>query len=289
MTIPARAPLLRYLTEQVKVDSELRRILELAARQSSARIRELDLREGRTVADRVRATQLRSVVAQIAKIQDDTWVAGVGPVIRRSYVKAQNAAEAGFRDIEKGLIKQLGRKGAADLIESSRKTTERGLELDRLRRERQLSSKVYRNRDLASGAVQRAIRAGIIQGLTARELAENVRKFISPNVRGGVSYAAMRLARTELNNAFHEAQKLEGNKPFVKGAKWNLSGSHPSKPDECNEFADANSFRLGKGIFPVDRIPDKPHPNCLCFITYDLLSETELLAQLTGRSSRAAG
>jgi hypothetical protein len=283
-----RQPLIRYLTEQMKTDRELNRVLELAARQSSARIRQLELTEGTSIGDRVRAAQYRSVIAAISEIQQDTWVAGVGPIIQRSFPRAQRAAEASFRSIEKALIKSVGRKAAMDLIESSRKIADRGIEIDRLRRARQLSPKVYKNRDLARGAVERTIRAGIIQGLSAKELAENVKRFISPRVRGGVSYAALRLARTELNNAFHEAQKLEGaSQPFVKGGKWNLSGSHPNR-DVCNELAERDKFGMGAGIYPADKIPDKPHPQCLCFMTWETLSEAEMLKQLP-RLLREAG
>ena len=279
----SRQPLNDYLRMQLATDSELRRVLELAARRSAAATRELELKKGSGFGDRVRAAQFRAVVADLAKIQTETWVEGVGPVIRRSYPKAQKAADRAFRSIEA----ELGDSRAAQqLISQARKTVATGLELDRTRRARQLSPRVYRNRDLATGRVQRTIRAGIIRGLSAEELAKEVSKFISPRTPGGVSYAAMRLARTELNNAFHSAsiQKAQST-PWVKGCKWNKSGSHPRR-DICDELADANRDGLGKGIYRVDDVPDKPHPNCFCYITYETVSETEMLSILAGKQGR---
>jgi hypothetical protein len=265
-----------YLTTQLAVDRELNRVLELAARQSAARVRRLRAKGG--IGAQVRAAQLQQVLAELARIQADTWVSGIGPIIQRSYPKAQSAATRSFAIIENVLRDAVGERAAERLIQSFRISASQGLELDRVRRSQALSPRVYKNAALASGAVERVVRAGIIQQLSAKELAENVKKYISPTVPGGVSYAAMRLARTELNNAFHEAQKIEGEAPWVKGTKWNLSNSHPTgKPDECDLYATQNVHGLGKGVYPVDSIPDKPHPHCLCFMTHETKSETDMV------------
>jgi hypothetical protein len=267
-----------YLREQLRVDRELNRVLELAARQSSARIRELQLREGDSIGARVRMAQLTMVLAELVGIQRDTWTTGIGPIIQRSYPRAQNAAVRAMKVLEEVVERALGERAAQDLLRSFQQTARSGLELDRVRRARALSPRVYRNAALAGGAVERQVRAGIIQGLSARELASSVRKYISPQTPGGVSYAAMRLARTELNNAFHEAQKIQGEAPFVRAIKWNLSKSHPKNLQcRCVRLANVDAHDLGKGRYPADRVPDKPHPHCLCFMTYDTISESEML------------
>lgn len=278
-------PLNEYLRVQLGADRELNRVLELAARQSSSRIRALELRAGDSIGARVRIAQLSQVLAELAGIQRDTWTTGIGPIIQRSYPKAQDAAERSFSVIEEILHAVLGERAAEALLVSFKQTARAGLELDRVRRARELSPRVYRNADLASGAVERQIRSGIIQGLSARELAGNVKKYISPTTPGGVSYAAMRLARTELNNAFHEAQRIQGEAPWVGAVVWNLSGSHPAKrgrakPDACDRLATQDIYDLGPGRYPADRLPNKPHPQCLCFTTYETVSESEMLDML---------
>lgn len=125
-----------------------------------------------------------------------------------------------------------------------------------------LSRQVYKTKQLSSGWVDRRVAAGIGRGASAREIAQIVRSSIQPGTPGGVSYAAMRLARTEINNAYHGmAMDAVSDKPWVDQVKWNLSKSHPQGQQcRCEVYA-------RKGNFSVYEIPRKPHPHCLCFIT----------------------
>lgn len=285
-TTPAqgRIPLTEYLAVQQTADGEIARVLELAARQASSRIRKLKLNSSFSAG--VRAAQLSETLAAIVKQQNEAWTGtgGVGPIIVRNLPKAQRAAENAFELIEQVVVSVFGESRGEELVRSFRQTARAGLELDRVRRARTLSPRVYRAAALTSGRVERQIRAGIVQGLSPRELADSVEQFISPRTPGGASYAAMRLARTELNNAFHEAQKTQGEAPWVKAMVWNLSKTHPSKnggkKDACDRYAVVNLHGLGRGKYPADQIPDKPHPQCMCFTTYDLLSEGDMLDRL---------
>jgi hypothetical protein len=131
---------------------------------------------------------------------------------------------------------------------------------------RSLSSRVWKNIALHSGRLDREIAKGLLRGLTAQELAAVVRDFIHPDVRGGVSYAAMRLARTEINNAFHQTTiRYTREMPWVEGYQWSLSGSHP-RTDICNDLAERNGG-LGRGTYRKGDVPSKPHPLCLCYVT----------------------
>jgi hypothetical protein len=130
-----------------------------------------------------------------------------------------------------------------------------------------LSDKVYRNQALSKGYVDRAINNGLLLGKSAKEIADDVVKFINPNVPGGASYSAMRLGRTEVNNAFH-ASSLKGYKdtPWINTVQWHMSSSH-ARPDECNEYAESTHFKGGgPGVFKTGDVPSKPHPQCLCYI-----------------------
>lgn len=270
-----------YLREQLVVDSQMRQVLELAARQSSARINQLRLTKGDGIGARVRVDQLSAVLVMLGGIQQDTWVNKIQGIIQRALPRAERAAAGSLSVVEAVLERAVGERRAASLIESFRRSVQQGLQLDRTRRAQALSPRVYRNAALSRGAVERMIRAGIIQGLSARELAADVRQYISPSTPGGVSYAAMRLARTELNNAFHEAQKEIGEAPWIRAVKWNLSATHRTRVrggrDKCDELAEQDIYEYGPGRYPADRIPDKPHPHCLCFITYESVSESEML------------
>lgn len=192
------------------------------------------------------------------------------PIIEKYYPRVEAVADAASETIRDALVNAVGETAAESLIQSSEAISGARMLTDRARRARELSQRVYRNADLMSGRIERLIRVGIVQGLSAKELARSVRDFIRPDVKGGTAYAAMRLARTELNNAFHEQQKqVMEDKPWVNGADWNLSRSHPHK-DRCDELAE-------EGPYPAGEVPDKPHPQCLCYLTYDMISDSAMV------------
>lgn len=128
-----------------------------------------------------------------------------------------------------------------------------------------LSRRVYRSRDLSQGWVDRKINSALARGLNWSQFASEVKGMINPNTPGGVSYAAKRLARTEINNAYH-AMTVQQNrdKPWITGMVWALSNSHPT-PDICNLYADNSPY-------PVDEVPAKPHPQCLCYTYPEVVS-----------------
>jgi hypothetical protein len=147
-----------------------------------------------------------------------------------------------------------------------------------------LSRRVYHVRDLDADRIRSRVRAGILTQQSPKAVAQDVERYIKPTTPGGTSYAAMRVARTEMNNAFHDTARQEAEEsPWTKSLQWHLSGSHP-EPDECNEYAENDKFELGKGAFPIGKVPDKPHPQCLCFITPNLPTPAQAVAML--RASR---
>lgn len=144
-----------------------------------------------------------------------------------------------------------------------------------LQTEMPLSVRVYRTEALAKRQVQRVVNSGLARGIGAAELAGKVREFVDPSTPGGVTYAAKRLARTEINNAFH-AQAIAHNrdKPWVDEFIWHLSRSHKPRPgDKCEVYARQRSF-------PKDAVPAKPHPQCFCYVTPEVMDFATFKAQL---------
>jgi hypothetical protein len=265
--LPADNPLRAYLQVQRKYDADLDRILESTARSIQARIKRLPIGVG----GQVRAAQLRLTLAEIKTIQSAMWLDGVRGNIVAGRKAAYEAAIRGAETMAAVAYASLPERVAQSLIEGLRASAMSGIASDAARIPRELSTRIYRNRDLTSGNVERTIRQGLISNLSARELARDVFKYISPTVPGGASYAAHRLARTEINNAFHERQIQGANRPGVESVIWNLSGSHP-KPDECNQFA-AKRYK-------PNNVPAKPHPNCFCYLTYDTMSPAKFIKAL---------
>lgn len=85
-----------------------------------------------------------------------------------------------------------------------------------------------------------------------------------------LKYNTDRIALTEMGNAAHEAQVQSMTEaPQVAGSRWRLSpvrGTQQDKPDECNVLADQDLYGLGKGVYPVERVPTRPHPFCRCWL-----------------------
>jgi hypothetical protein len=143
-----------------------------------------------------------------------------------------------------------------------------------------LSEQVYKTAALAQGWVESRLDRGIARGLTVAELAREVRQHINPATPGGTSYAARRLARTEINAAYHAVTIVEAeDKPWVTGLKWRLSGSHPTR-DICDIYANNDHSGLGKGVFSQGEVPGKPHPQCLCTVFPTLLPDEVFIDQL---------
>lgn len=141
-----------------------------------------------------------------------------------------------------------------------------------------LSQRVYKSEALAKGQVTKMINQHLALGSSAADLAKDVRRFINPNVPGGVSYRAKMLARTEIINAFH-AQSVSDmqNRPWIQQAQWNLSKSHNEQGCVCEKYAEQR-------LFHVDAIPLRPHPGCLCTVTPDIPNrETALKEFMTGQ------
>lgn len=275
----APEPIVQYLGIQRRVDRELSRILARAARDAQRRVAALSLAPP-GVGARVRQAQLTGVLRAIRELQEQLWLEGVGPLIASNLTDAQLAAERAAAVMDDVLFAALPDAQAELMRASIRQTAEAGLVAEAQRRTVELSPRVWRNADLASGAIQATIRSGIIQGLSARELARDVARMILPSTPGGVSYSAMRLARTELNNAFHARQIAAAqNRPWVEGVRWNLSGSHP-RSDTCDQLANEDAHDMGRGVFPKTEVPRKPHPHCFCYLTYEMQDEDDFIAGL---------
>lgn len=141
-----------------------------------------------------------------------------------------------------------------------------------------LAERIYRTQVWMNGRVQGMINSALARGLTAREFAAEAIDWFNPDTPGGVRYAALRLARTEINNAFHATSIMQADeKPWINQMKWNLSGSHP-RPDVCDQYAKGG--KEGDGVYPPRQVPRKPHPHCLCFVTPISPDEDEFLDNL---------
>ena len=277
MTTNDKRPLLSYLKVQKQYEQRLLFTLRRTSSRINAQLKDLENRVG--IGAAVRRDQLRMAQAEIQREIGALWRL-MGSELEAARADAASAAvktmfvyddmllratmSAADRDyLMRSLVAQA--RGQVDVVQS------RLLGYSRIT----LSDRVYKSQKLVSGQIDRLVDSALARGLSARELAAEVRSFIKPDVRGGVRYAAMRLGWTELNNAFHAtAVRHSATMPWVTGVQWHLSGSHP-RPDECNDYAAHN----GDGVWEPKDVPPKPHPNCLCYTTSVTVERDEFISR----------
>jgi len=239
------------------VDAQLRRILLDAANSARRALAKVD-------PNSIRAAQLRLQEQQLRM-----W-ARIGNVIEDGIERNAPLNVAVSLEYVDDLLDTLGLEHTAELrrsLEAQARNTMRAY-LAREQLGMTLSERVYKNGQVANGRIDQIINRALLRGASARELARDVYHFISPNTPGGASYAAMRLGRTELNNSFHTIAKDQAAaNPFVDKMEWALSGSHP-RQDECDALV---------GKYRVDQVPDKPHPQCLCYVSPVTISRTAFI------------
>lgn len=232
--------------------------------------------EKHTTGGTVKAAQLLLVQRELKALQSALW----GDLGRAARSGVERAYLKGFEGPEDVLLRMFAKHGVnrQPFLAAWRAQAKAGISamLAKAQNGIPLSRAVYKTQALAQGLVDRKLKQGLLLGMNAKTIAKSVKDLIRPDVKGGVSYAAHRLARTELNNAFKTAQENRYvDEPWTSGMRWNLSKSHPV-PDICNVLAEQDIHGLGDGVYPVGQRPNS-HPNCLCYLTPEQVSEDDFI------------
>lgn len=244
-------------------------------------LHEIERREVIGIGAQVREEQLRLIQRNLLREQAAIF-RRTGDIIRARRLEAAARAIQLGSAVDTALLDAVGRTGQARALRTAAlEGLDHTVEVALTRMGQSavpLSERIYRTRVWMDGRVQNMINSALTRGLSAREFAAEARDWFNPNTPGGVRYASMRLARTEINNAFHAVSvNHSAEKPWVEGMKWHLSRSHP-KADVCDEYAKGG--RNGDGVFAIRDVPRKPHPQCFCYVTPETPSEDEFLDNL---------
>lgn len=289
MTQPFRKPqppdwIRAYAQVQVASDQQIVAMLADAAAGVQADIARIVSKHSLTMSDQIRRQQMLIVRQSLLQHQSSV-LRGVGKVVEARRLDASARAIQLGDAMDAYVLDRLGQNALArevlvNLKYGLARTTEVALARMGLSYT-ELAQRIY-NTDVWLGSrIDQRITAMLAQGLSAKEFAREAQNWFNPHTPGGVRYAALRLARSEINNAFHAvAVQQVQDKPWVHAMKWHLSGSHP-KADICDEYANEDKFDLGAGIWPKGEVPRKPHPHCYCYVTGVQVDEDEFLANLT--------
>jgi len=103
-------------------------------------------------------------------------------------------------------------------------------------------------------------------------------KAIIRATKNKAKYNAERISRTEIARANAAATKMRlRDDPDIVGVKYNLNTRHKII-DQCDCFAKADLYGLGKGVQPRSMGIRTPwHPNCFCYITFVFRGEANTL------------
>ncbi|AKU45308.1 MuF-like protein [Mycobacterium phage Madruga] len=276
----------RYARVQAQADKKLRDALIQAAEDAYKQL--ISETSKSTFSAHVKSAQIRILLREIRGILDDLFGEEL-KIIHLGQSDAAIAAVMAFADTDRDYLNAVFKASGGnttDFIEGQKRSAVTGVAhaISRFAKtDKSLSQRVYDTRALANGWVKQRVTSHIIRGTGAKELARDVRKFIKPNTPGGVSYAAMRLARTEINNAFHATSvALAEDRPWVEGMRWNLSATHLTKKHDnclCERYAGQ--------IFSIGDVPGKPHPQCRCFVTPQVESLDVFMRHLTSGQFRS--
>lgn len=271
--------LIRYVGVQKAYDKKVVAALKLAAKDA---LEAADKWDRMNIGDRTKRFQFDLVAKEIRSVVADMFK-GLVPVLQQGQMDAAEAAAKALLAEDAKVLEALFpdanmRKSWEESFTASARHSI-GAMVNRvagISPTYTLSRRVYRSGALSSNQLQRQINSSLARGSSAKELADLVRKSILPNTPGGVSYAAMRLGRTEINNAFHTQSILSlKDEPWVDQVKWNLSGVHKPDPgDPCETYA-------ATGTFNKDEVPLKPHPQCMCYVTPVMVEFNEFAANLS--------
>lgn len=265
------------LTKQLGIyDRDVAKILSKALDDIDDHISDLIAKNG--VGARVRESQLRESRALIHKLLDEIYKSNFNLIKTHQAKVAELAALIGLKKDHK-VFQQMGlsKEEEAELAAAAVAMASRNIEAVMARRtkSRKLIKTVDSSKKYAYSMVERRIDSGLAKGDSAADIAKDIRGLLDPATPGGVSYAAKRLGRTEIVNAFHAQSKEDSiGKPWIESVTWNLSKSHPTGSGcLCEKYARTSKFK-------PEKVPDKPHPQCLCYITPNVKPIDEVLAEV---------
>lgn len=275
--------LARYSSVQAQYDSQIKSLLKDGASDAQDRINALSQKT--TFSSGVQTAQIKMTMNSIQSTFK-TLFKQIIPIIQSgqkdeagqasdalnetdlSYLRAALSATT---DID-SFIKSEKQRAELGVVHALSNVTNSSLPL---------SARVYRTQFLANNWVKTQVTKQILLGGSASDIANAVKQSIDPSTPGGVSYAAMRLGRTELNNAFHAtAITLSQDRPWITGMQWFTSRTHDDsdKTEICTQ--------LNGQIFTTDKVPAKPHPQCRCYVAPTLESATAFQNHLTAGTYR---
>lgn len=224
---------------------------ELEAQRAAA-----EVLRGRIVVDRVPiSARLREHHADVAR--------RLGSEVQQ----ALRAGESIFETSERILAADTRPTQVAQYVRDLEAAARRGGE-DLQREIRRYRRQIDRLGSADRGATSiRAATESLLQRLEGATTDAQIDRAVNRWVLDKAQYHAKVTARTETIRAYRESYIASTRgQSFTKGYRWSLSSGH-KVADVCDLLAGQDLYGLGPGGYPVDQVPDIPHPSDLCTLT----------------------
>ena len=182
----------------------------------------------------------------------------------------------------------LIKKTQLDISKKSGELAKHRMEKQRIYNEKEfkLSDRVW---DLSNGTgegIKALVEAGV--NMDCKKLAKAIDEFVGKGNRKTIkeypnmmkrlkgrfppdtTFAAMRVARNELSELYFTTSiKDYLENPYIEAVQWLLANNRLKMYGEkcdCNDIAYEDVYGLGRGIYPIDKVPARPHVMCMCNI-----------------------
>ena len=271
------------------IDANLEKLIEEAKNELNAKLNFIiyeTLRQGMSIA--------LSISARL-KVDE--------AVFNGDYAKGEMhvIGEAGKKEKTQD-INVIVKKIQLDVSKKSSELAEHQMEKQRLYREKEfkLSDRVWELSNGQGEKIKSLIEAGI--NMDCKKLAKlldecaktgnskpikeypNMMKRLKGRFPPDTSFAAMRAARNELSELYFTTSiKDYLENPYIEAVQWLLANNRLKMYEEecdCNDIAYEDVYGLGRGIYPIDKVPDRPHVMCLCVLAP--ITSRKLQKQLEG-------
>lgn len=286
MTLPLSEPigdaervnwLIRYIGVQKVYDKKVVAALKDASEDAVKAVEKYADKEN--ISSKVAVYQSSLLRDEIRKVVRDLFN-GIGPIVKDGQADAAEAAAKASLQTDADVLKILfpDPKRRKQFEASFKQSARQGIQamINRvLEPQWPLSERIWNSGSIAAGTLDRKINSALARGASARELAKLVKSDVAYGAPGGTSYVTMRLARTEINNAYH-AQSIgqTQDSPWVAEMEWHLSKVHKEQNCLCEVYADQQ-------YFDKQSVPKKPHPQCMCFVTPKRIEKSVFATDLT--------
>jgi len=218
-----------------------------------------DLKLSNRISDLTRLADIKSTIKESLK-QAKSWTGLASALGKQNLQKADLASHITQLDAQARRLMRGDKTGFREFQRDIRQSMRKVERLAQAEAPTQRLKKSYQNViNVSRGTSEQALNKAMDRAIRAKS-----------------RFNSERIARTEIAKAYSQGQYQGAiDDPDVVGIRYRLSSRH-AQFDICDFNTEANLFGLGKGVYPLNKLPRYPfHPHCTCVMSYVFEGETK--------------